>query len=96
MNINRKVRVRSLVKPDRKISLKIPTFIRLFGAKNFFWLVGLSIIGGVLHFKGTPKVLWEYTYTSSNYKTSCTYIGLSTQTTPATSGDCSVFVLLKD
>jgi len=96
MNITRKVRVRSLVKPKRKFSLKLPNFLRLLGLKNFSWLIGLTIIGGVLHFKGTPKILWEYTYTSSNRKTSCTYIGLSTQTIPATSGDCSIFVLLKD
>lgn len=90
------VTARSFIKTKKKVSLKIPNLIKLIGFKNFFWLIGLITVAAILHLKGTPKILWEYTYTNSNSKTSCTYIGLSTHTIPATAGDCSVFVLLRD
>ncbi|MEM7522452.1 MAG: hypothetical protein AAF360_01570 [Pseudomonadota bacterium] len=68
-------------------------------ASLFLWTLVPVAIAGVYHAKGTPHLIWSYTFApngdphnpfADRHYWTCTYWGLSGQhTVPATAGHCS-------
>lgn len=87
---------KSLVKSARKRRWQMPTILKQLGVKNFVWVFGVIGVAALLHLKGTPHILFEYTYAGSkSRKIDCTYLGLNPQTIAATDGHCSIIRLLR-
>lgn len=87
---------RSYAKATSKRRWQMPTLLRLIGMRNFVWIFALVGIAGFLHLRGTPHVLFEYSYFGSkDHMTDCTYLGLHTQTVSAIHGKCPIIRFLK-
>lgn len=97
MSNDGKVTARSNVKPKRNWArIKVPGLLRMVSPFSFLWIP--LVLGCLLTFsvKGTPHILFEYSYSGSkNFKTSCTYVGLHPQRMNPIGNDCPIFRLLQ-
>ena len=70
---------------------------RLVRLRDFGWVFVLAGLFAWLNSSGTPHLLFEYTYSGTREaKTSCTYVGLHPQVTPAELGNCPLIKFLKE
>ena len=96
MSDNQRVTSRSFAKRDRPRARMLDAF-SLYRLRRFLWLP--IVIGAALylHISGTPHVLFQYQHLGDKrFKTSCTYVGLSVQTTSARNGKCPIVTFLHD
>ena len=97
MSSSEKVTARSHVKRTKRRSIRMPTMLRIVSPANFLGLGIVAALALVFAMKGTPHLLFEYTYTSSkSVKITCTYLGLHSQTVSAIDHDCPVIRILGD
>ena len=96
MSEERPVTSCSHAKSETKKNWQMPTAIRIIGLRNFIWVFVLAGIAGFLYLRGTPHILFEYSYFGSkDHKTDCTYTGLHPQTVGASGGKCPIIRFLK-
>lgn len=91
------VTARSFIRSRKRRIFRLPSALRVVGLVNFIG-IGLSLAMVLtLYLKGTPHILFQYTYAGwKSHKTSCTYVGLHTQTVGPVGRDCPAIRLLRE
>lgn len=79
-----------------RLRVNLPIALRVIRLRDFGWVVVLVGLFVWLKLSGTPHFLFKYQYAGTReHKTSCTYVGLNSQTVPAEFGGCQLIKLLK-